>query len=48
MLSKYALYGFFAQLFLFNIIVAENATGQKMISVKEVGINLNVENVQGN
>ncbi|MFT7035963.1 MAG: TonB-linked SusC/RagA family outer membrane protein [Cyclobacteriaceae bacterium] len=44
MLSKYALYGFFAQLFLFNIIVAENANGQKMISVKEVGINLNVEN----
>lgn len=44
MLSKYALYGFFAQLFLFNIIVAENANGQKMVSVKEIGINLNVEN----
>lgn len=44
MLSKYALYGFFAQLFLFNVIVAENANGQKMVSVKEVGINLNVEN----
>ncbi|MEQ6119483.1 SusC/RagA family TonB-linked outer membrane protein [Reichenbachiella sp. MALMAid0571] len=45
MLSKYAVFGFLMQVLFFNLMLAENANGQKNVSVKEVEIALHVENL---
>ncbi len=44
-IMKLSFYGFFIQLFLLQIVLADTAAGQKNLSVKDVYIDLKLENV---